>query len=43
MVGRYGAGLEGLFDRHLTEVEEGAQTPAAGEQQAARQDRRRLA
>jgi HTH-type transcriptional regulator, sugar sensing transcriptional regulator len=43
MVGRYGAGLEGLFDRHLTEVEEGAPAPAAGEQQAARQDRRRLA
>jgi hypothetical protein len=30
MVARYGAGLEGLFDRHLTDAEEG-EAPAAAE------------
>jgi HTH-type transcriptional regulator, sugar sensing transcriptional regulator len=41
MVGRYGQGLEGLFDRHLSDVEEG-RFPAAGEQAAVprRADRR---
>lgn len=41
MVTRYGQGLEGLFDRHLTEAEE-VRFPAAGEQEAVprRADRR---
>jgi hypothetical protein len=42
MVARYGAGLEGLFDRHLTD-EEGAAFPAGGEQEAPRPGERRLA
>jgi HTH-type transcriptional regulator, sugar sensing transcriptional regulator len=43
MVARYGAGLEGLFDRQLAAAEEGAATPSGGEQEAARPGRRRLA
>jgi sugar-specific transcriptional regulator TrmB len=42
MVARYGAGLEGLFDRHLADAEEDA-PPSGGEQEAARKGRRRLA
>jgi HTH-type transcriptional regulator, sugar sensing transcriptional regulator len=42
MLARYGAGLEGLFDRHLTEPDEAA-LPSSGEPGAARQGSRRLA
>jgi sugar-specific transcriptional regulator TrmB len=42
MQARYGAGLEGLFDRHLAEPGEGAPN-GAGESEAAKQGSRRLA
>jgi sugar-specific transcriptional regulator TrmB len=42
MVDRYGAGLEGLFDRHLADAEEGA-SPSGGEQEAGQRVGRRLA
>jgi HTH-type transcriptional regulator, sugar sensing transcriptional regulator len=42
MVERYGPGLEGLFDRHLADAEEGA-VPSGGEQEAVRRAGRRLA
>ena len=43
MVARYGPGLEGLFDRHPADAEDGAASPAGAEQEAARPGRRRLA
>jgi hypothetical protein len=42
MVTRYGAGLEGLFDRHPADAGEGA-LPSGGEQEAVRRAGRRLA
>jgi HTH-type transcriptional regulator, sugar sensing transcriptional regulator len=42
MVARYGAGLEGLFERHLADAEESSFTSGA-EQEAVRRDGRRLA
>jgi HTH-type transcriptional regulator, sugar sensing transcriptional regulator len=42
MLARYGAGLEGLFDRHLTDAEQDASTPGA-EAETARRGGRRLA
>jgi sugar-specific transcriptional regulator TrmB len=42
MVARYGVGLEGLFDRHLTDTEEDTFPPGA-EQEAVRRAGRRLA
>jgi HTH-type transcriptional regulator, sugar sensing transcriptional regulator len=42
MVARYGAGLEGLFDRHLADAEEGT-FPAGGQQEAGRRAGRRPA
>ena len=42
MVDRYGAGLEGLFDRHLTGVQQAA-APADQDQESGRQGGRRLA
>jgi sugar-specific transcriptional regulator TrmB len=42
MVARYGAGLEGLFDRHLADADEGAST-SGGEPETTRRGGRRLA
>ena len=42
MTARYGAGLEGLFDRHLSDTDAGWSAPGA-EPQTARRDGRRLA
>ena len=42
MVARYGAGLEGLFDRHPVDVTEDA-VPSVEEQETTRRGRRRLA
>ena len=39
MLARYGAGLEGLFDRHLSDADEGASAPSA-EPESARGGRR---
>ena len=43
MVARYGAGLEGLFDRHPVDITEDAASQSGDEQGAPRRGRRRLA